>query len=181
MDKRDKRDGKCLERIGSYDPSLETQDRIKLNHERLDYWVGKGAQISDRVKYLRKYSLDPENIKKREKSKLKELEKIKIKRAKKAEETAAAKPEETAKPKKTTEAKPKKTAEAKSDNKQEKSTDKKEPAMLEWGKSEPTSVRVGVLPLQKQEHTNTSARTCQRKCGNLQIEMHCLQNLLMVK
>ena len=135
IDKRDKRDGKCLERIGRYDPSLETQDRIKLNHERLDYWIGKGAQISDRVKYLRKYSLDPENIKKRERAKLKELEKIKIKRAKKAEEDAAAKPKETAetkpeetaetKPKKTAEAKPKKTAKAKSDNKQEKSADKK--------------------------------------------------------
>ena len=37
IEKRDKRDGKCLERIGRYDPSLETQDRIKLNHERLDY------------------------------------------------------------------------------------------------------------------------------------------------
>ena len=87
IDKRDKRDGKCLERVGSYDPALETQDRIKINHERLDYWIAKGAQISDRVKYLRKYSLDADNIKRREKIKLKELEKIKIKRAKKAEET----------------------------------------------------------------------------------------------
>ena len=86
IDKREKRDGKCLERIGSYDPSLETENRIKLNHERLDYWIGQGAQISDRVKYLRKYSLDPENIKKREKFKLKEIEKIKLRRIKKAEE-----------------------------------------------------------------------------------------------
>ena len=67
MDKRDRRDGRCLERIGSDDPSLETQDRIKINMERLDYWVSKGAQISERVKYLKKYSLDPDNIKKREK------------------------------------------------------------------------------------------------------------------
>ena len=36
MDKRDRRDGRCLERIGSYDPNLETQDRIKLDVERLD-------------------------------------------------------------------------------------------------------------------------------------------------
>ena len=67
IDKRDKRDGKCIERLGSYDPALETQDRIKINHERLDYWIAKGAQISDRVKYLRKYALDADNLKKREK------------------------------------------------------------------------------------------------------------------
>ena len=98
IDKRDKRDGKCIERLGSYDPALETQDRIKINHERLDYWIAKGAQISDRVKYLRKYALDADNLKKREKAKLKELEKIKIKRAKKAEEAKAEeKPVEEAK------------------------------------------------------------------------------------
>ena len=98
IDKRDKRDGKCIERLGSYDPALETQDRIKINHERLDYWIAKGAQISDRVKYLRKYALDADNLKKREKAKLKELEKIKIKRAKKAEEAKAEeKPAEEAK------------------------------------------------------------------------------------
>ena len=80
MDKRDRRDGRCLERIGSYDPSLETQDRIKIDIERLDYWVSKGAQISERVKYLKKYSLDPENIKKREKIKSSQLEKLKAKK-----------------------------------------------------------------------------------------------------
>ena len=98
MDKRDRRDGRCLERIGSYDPSLETQDRIKIDIERLDYWVSKGAQISERVKYLKKYSLDPENIKKREKIKSSQLEKLKVKKlaAAKAKET---KPEETAEPK----------------------------------------------------------------------------------
>ena len=98
MDKRDRRDGRCLERIGSYDPSLETQDRIKINMERLDYWVSKGAQISERVKYLKKYSLDPDNIKKREKIKSSQLEKLKVKKlaVAKAIET---KPEETAEPK----------------------------------------------------------------------------------
>ena len=39
MDQRDRRDGRSLERIGSYDPALETQDRIKIDMERLDYWV----------------------------------------------------------------------------------------------------------------------------------------------
>ena len=98
MDKRDRRDGRCLERIGSYNPSLETQDRIKIDIERLDYWVSKGAQISERVKYLKKYSLDPENLKKREKIKSSQLEKLKAKKlaAEKPKETKA---EETAEPK----------------------------------------------------------------------------------
>ncbi len=88
MDQRDKRDGRSLERIGSYDPALETQDRIKIDIERLDYWVSKGAQISDRVKYLKKYSLNPENIKTREKIKSAQLEKIKQKRLSKKEAEA---------------------------------------------------------------------------------------------
>ncbi|MBT3548858.1 MAG: 30S ribosomal protein S16 [Gammaproteobacteria bacterium] len=91
MDQRDRRDGRSLERIGSYDPALETQDRIKIDMERLDYWVSKGAQISERVKYLKKYSLDPENIKTREKVKSLQLEKVKQKRLskKQAEATPA--------------------------------------------------------------------------------------------
>jgi small subunit ribosomal protein S16 len=89
MDQRDRRDGRSLERIGSYDPALETQDRIKIDIERLDYWVSKGAQISDRVKYLKKYSLDPENMKTREKVKSSQLEKVKQKRLSKKEAEAA--------------------------------------------------------------------------------------------
>ena len=89
MDQRDRRDGRSLERIGSYDPALETQDRIKIDIERLEYWVSKGAQISDRVKYLKKYSLDPENIKTREKIKSSQLEKTKQKRLSKKEAEAA--------------------------------------------------------------------------------------------
>ena len=89
MDKRDRRDGRCLERIGSYDPNLETQDRIKLDIERLDYWVSKGAQISDRVKHLKQYSLDPDNSKNREDYKKSQLKKLKAKKlAKKAAEEA---------------------------------------------------------------------------------------------
>ena len=88
MDQRDRRDGRSLERIGSYDPALETQDRIKIDIERLDYWVSKGAQISERVKYLKKYSLDPENVKTRQKVKALQLEKAKQKRLSKKQAEA---------------------------------------------------------------------------------------------
>ena len=92
MDKRQRRDGRCLERIGSYDPNLETEDRINLDLERLDYWVSKGAQISDRVKYLKEYSQDKDNLKNREKIKLSHLEKLKKKRLAKKEEVKAEEP-----------------------------------------------------------------------------------------
>ena len=94
MDQRQRRDGRCLERIGTYDPSLSTNDRIKLDHERLDYWKSKGAQLSERVKLLREYSLDENSSLTRLAKKEKELEKIKQNRlAKKKEAEEAAAPE----------------------------------------------------------------------------------------
>ena len=91
IDQKDRRDGRCLERLGSYDPNLETSDRIKLDIERLDYWVSKGAQMSDRVKLLKKYSLDPDNLEKRQKIKSAQLQKLSEKKlAKKTAEEAKA-------------------------------------------------------------------------------------------
>ena len=91
IDQKDRRDGRCLERLGSYDPNLETSDRIKLDVERLEHWVSKGAQLSDRVKFLKKYSLDPNNLENRQKAKSAQLEKLsKKKAAKKAAEEAPA-------------------------------------------------------------------------------------------
>ena len=89
IDQKDRRDGRCLERLGSYDPNLETSDRIKLDIERLQYWISKGAQLSDRVKLLKKYSLDPNNLENRQKIKSEQLKKLSQKKAAKkaAEET----------------------------------------------------------------------------------------------
>ena len=91
VDQKSKRDGKCIERIGSYDPNSENEKRITLKHDRLEYWLNQGAQMSDRVKLLQKYSLDPDNLEKRSKIKSELLEKNKIKRQKaKASEEAPA-------------------------------------------------------------------------------------------
>ena len=79
MDQRQRRDGRCLEKIGTYDPSLSTNERIKLNHERLDYWKSKGAQLSERVKLLREYSLDENSASNRLVKKEKDLDKLKQK------------------------------------------------------------------------------------------------------
>ncbi|CAO5674462.1 MAG: hypothetical protein HEEMFOPI_00064 [Holosporales bacterium] len=45
------RDGKFIERVGSYNPLLEKghQDRVVLNKERIQHWISVGAQPTDRV------------------------------------------------------------------------------------------------------------------------------------
>ena len=50
-DSRAARDGKYLEQIGTYNPLLAKDDdkRVVLNEDRARYWLGVGAQPSDRV------------------------------------------------------------------------------------------------------------------------------------
>ena len=50
-DSRSARDGKYLEQIGIYNPLLAKDDpaRVKLDEDRAKYWLGVGAQPSDRV------------------------------------------------------------------------------------------------------------------------------------
>jgi len=52
-DARNPRDGRVLEEVGYYDPMVpETNARAVLNGERIDYWLGVGAQPSDKVAVL---------------------------------------------------------------------------------------------------------------------------------
>ena len=52
-DSRRARDGRFIERIGFYDPKApEGRERLRLDRERLAYWTGKGAQLSDTVARL---------------------------------------------------------------------------------------------------------------------------------
>ena len=47
-DKRVRRDGRFIERIGFYNPKApEGQEAFRYQADRLTYWQGKGAQISD--------------------------------------------------------------------------------------------------------------------------------------
>ena len=50
-DSRRARDGRFIERIGSYNPMLakDSPERVQLDSERAQYWLGVGAQPSDRV------------------------------------------------------------------------------------------------------------------------------------
>ncbi len=50
-DSRSPRDGRFLEKVGSYNPMLpaEHADRVRLQGERITHWVSQGAIATDRV------------------------------------------------------------------------------------------------------------------------------------
>jgi small subunit ribosomal protein S16 len=49
LDRRRPRDGRFVEIVGTYDP-LKKPAEIKLDAERIRYWIGCGAQPSDTVR-----------------------------------------------------------------------------------------------------------------------------------
>lgn len=60
MDKRSPRDGRVIEELGFYDTSVpETDARVQLKSERIDYWLSVGAQPSEKVAVLiKKYGAE---------------------------------------------------------------------------------------------------------------------------
>jgi small subunit ribosomal protein S16 len=50
-DSRMPRDGRYIEKLGTYNPLLpkDSEERVKMNAERVQYWLGQGAQATDRV------------------------------------------------------------------------------------------------------------------------------------
>lgn len=50
-DSRSPRDGRFLEQLGYYDP-MKTPKEIKIDLERVKYWISLGAQPSDTVRSL---------------------------------------------------------------------------------------------------------------------------------
>ena len=56
-DSRNARDGRYIERLGFFNPiATGGEESLRLNNERIDHWVSKGAQLSDRVATLLKQS-----------------------------------------------------------------------------------------------------------------------------
>ena len=51
LDARKKRDGRVIEEIGLYDP-MQEPSLIRVDSERVRYWLGVGAQPSDTVHRL---------------------------------------------------------------------------------------------------------------------------------
>lgn len=50
-DSRMPRDGRFLEKLGTYNPLLpkDSEDRVKMDMERVQHWLSKGAQPTDRI------------------------------------------------------------------------------------------------------------------------------------
>jgi small subunit ribosomal protein S16 len=55
IDSRQPRDGRVIEELGSYDPMIrDTNSRVQLKPERVEYWMGVGAKPSENVAVLLK-------------------------------------------------------------------------------------------------------------------------------
>ena len=94
-DSRMPRDGRYIERLGTYDPLLakNNENRVTLKDERIRYWLGKGAKPTDRVaKFLGTVEIIPmpaqRNTPQKAKPKAKAQERLAA--ATEAEETAKA-------------------------------------------------------------------------------------------
>ncbi|MEM6479511.1 MAG: 30S ribosomal protein S16 [Pseudomonadota bacterium] len=50
-DSRMPRDGRFIEKLGTYNPLLpkDSEERVKMNMDRVEYWLGQGAQPTDRI------------------------------------------------------------------------------------------------------------------------------------
>jgi small subunit ribosomal protein S16 len=53
-DSRMPRDGRFIEKLGTYNPLLakDNEDRVKMNMERVQYWLDQGAQPTDRIQRM---------------------------------------------------------------------------------------------------------------------------------
>lgn len=98
--------GRFIERIGFFNPrAVGGEERLRVDTERVEYWISKGAQPSDRVaSLLKQFAKGPEAL---------EAEKAKLVAAAEAKKAAADKAEADAvKAQEAAEAEAKKAAEA---------------------------------------------------------------------
>ncbi|HDY82954.1 MAG TPA: 30S ribosomal protein S16 [Halieaceae bacterium] len=52
-DSRNARNGRFIERVGFFNPLARGQEeRLRVDNDRIEYWRGQGAQLSDRVAKL---------------------------------------------------------------------------------------------------------------------------------
>jgi small subunit ribosomal protein S16 len=52
-DSRNSRDGRFIEKVGFFNPTAQGQaEKLRLDLDRVNHWVGQGATVSDRVAKL---------------------------------------------------------------------------------------------------------------------------------
>ncbi|RZO24194.1 MAG: 30S ribosomal protein S16, partial [SAR86 cluster bacterium] len=90
-DKRNKRDGRFIERIGFYNPiAKDSEEKIRFDNERYDHWTSVGAIPSDTVLMLMKRSkMTEEEIQKKENKKTARQERKKQEKILKQQEEVA--------------------------------------------------------------------------------------------
>ena len=92
-DSRMPRDGRYIEKLGTYNPLLpkDSEDRVKMDMERVQYWLDQGAQTTDRVsRFLEAAGV----VEKKERANMKKAEpgkKAQERAKEKADKAAAAK------------------------------------------------------------------------------------------
>ena len=92
-DTRSPRDGRFLERLGTYDPMLpkDHPERVRLNEERIRHWLGVGALPSERVaRFLGAAEIIPMPAQRNNPQKAKPKAKAVERQAARAEKAAAA-------------------------------------------------------------------------------------------
>ncbi len=90
-DKRYPRDGRFLEKLGTYNPLVAHEKRVTLNAERIKHWLSQGAQPSHRVSiFLGQAGIAPMPEKRNNPTKGQPSEKTKMRVAEKAEKRKAA-------------------------------------------------------------------------------------------
>lgn len=64
-DSRMPRDGRFIEKLGSYDPLLakDNENRVRMDLERIQHWLDLGAQPTDRIaRFLEAAGLRPKTV-----------------------------------------------------------------------------------------------------------------------
>jgi len=90
-DKRMPRDGRFLEKVGTYNPLVADDKRVTLNAERIKHWLSQGAQPSFRVAtFLGKAGIAPMPEKRNNPNKGQPSDKTKLRIAEKEEKRKAA-------------------------------------------------------------------------------------------
>ena len=91
-DSRMRRDGRYIERLGTYNPLLpkDSEERVKMDLERVQYWLGEGATPTDRVARMLEAAGVREKAERNNPQKAEPGDKAKARAEEKAEKAAAA-------------------------------------------------------------------------------------------
>ncbi|MCI2400686.1 30S ribosomal protein S16 [Aliiroseovarius subalbicans] len=91
-DSRMPRDGRFIEKLGTYNPQLpkDSEERVKMDMERVKYWLDQGAQPTDRISRMLEAAGVLEKKERSNPNKGEPGEKAKARVEEKAEKAAAA-------------------------------------------------------------------------------------------